>query len=274
MTTQRTPQPGCGVPETGDRRSQKSQSSTMHGLMSTSTSTSTSTHGSACITCRRRRRKCDKTLPSCYRCEVRGILCEGYVWRWAEAVSSNPSCAGKSRESFPQSRARKLSRLHPTQSPSLVSAEDVGGHGFASHCLHPFPGASASSPAEGSDSSSVISPTSLPNHSGGYNDGYLIDPATIPDGLGDLVNYGELSCPRCISRTKLIVDLQMPSMSALDSFSMLSRQKIPISCTLFLWPRQSPLFGSLWPPKPVATFPPVSATTACLSRVSASASWR
>lgn len=236
---------------------------------------STSTHGSACVTCRRRRRKCDKTLPSCYRCEARGVLCEGYVLRWTEAVSSNPSYATKSRESFPQSRARKLSRLHHAQSPSLVSAEDVAGYRFTGHyCLQASPGASAPSPTERSDSSSILSPASLPGHHSGENDGYLIDPATIPDGLGDLVNYGELSFSKCFFRTNLTVTSQMPSMSALDSFSMPSRRKIPISCTLFQWPRQSPLSASLWPPKPVAILPPVSATTVCLSRVSASASRR
>lgn len=235
---------------------------------------STSTHGSACVTCRRRRRKCDKILPTCSQCEARGVLCEGYVWRWTEAVSSSPSSASKSRETFPQSRARKLSRLHHAQSPSLVSAEHVGGHRFTGRCLHPSPGASTPSPSEASDSSSLISPASLPDHIAGYNDGYLIDPATIPDGLGDLVNYGDPSFSTCLFRTKLTVNSQMPSMSALDSFSMPSRRKIPISCTLFQWPRQSPPSASLWPPKPVATFPPVSVTTACLSRVSASASRR
>jgi hypothetical protein len=38
--------------------------------------------GVACRTCRRRGRKCDRSLPTCMRCRRRGVECEGYVLRW------------------------------------------------------------------------------------------------------------------------------------------------------------------------------------------------
>ena len=39
-------------------------------------------HGTACKTCRRRGRKCDKTLPSCKTCQAKGLVCDGYAFRW------------------------------------------------------------------------------------------------------------------------------------------------------------------------------------------------
>lgn len=41
--------------------------------------------GIACKTCRRRGRKCDRTLPKCVNCGLRGVECEGYVLRWVKA---------------------------------------------------------------------------------------------------------------------------------------------------------------------------------------------
>jgi Fungal Zn(2)-Cys(6) binuclear cluster domain len=38
--------------------------------------------GVACRTCRRRGRKCDRSLPTCMSCRLRGVECEGYVLRW------------------------------------------------------------------------------------------------------------------------------------------------------------------------------------------------
>lgn len=50
------------------------------------------THPTACRTCRRRRRKCDKTLPSCQSCCDRSITCEGYVTRWPGIAARGRLC--------------------------------------------------------------------------------------------------------------------------------------------------------------------------------------
>lgn len=42
--------------------------------------------GIACKTCRRRGRKCDRRLPLCMSCSIRGVECEGYVLRWVTAA--------------------------------------------------------------------------------------------------------------------------------------------------------------------------------------------
>lgn len=52
-------------------------------------------HGTACKGCRRRGRKCDRTLPKCMSCKKRGVECEGYVTRWP-GVAARGKLAGKS----------------------------------------------------------------------------------------------------------------------------------------------------------------------------------
>lgn len=42
-------------------------------------------YGIACKTCRRRGRKCDRTLPTCKSCHLRNVSCEGYTLRWVNA---------------------------------------------------------------------------------------------------------------------------------------------------------------------------------------------
>ncbi|QPC67981.1 hypothetical protein HYE67_010212 [Fusarium culmorum] len=52
-------------------------------------------HATACINCRRRGRKCDRTLPKCLSCEKRGVACEGYVTKWP-GVAARGKLAGRS----------------------------------------------------------------------------------------------------------------------------------------------------------------------------------
>lgn len=56
---------------------------------------SSSLHATACIGCRRRGRKCDRTLPTCLACEKRGVSCDGYVTKWP-GVAARGKLAGKS----------------------------------------------------------------------------------------------------------------------------------------------------------------------------------
>lgn len=50
--------------------------------------------GIACKTCRRRGRKCDRSLPTCMNCTLRGVECEGYVLRWID-VAARGTLAGQ-----------------------------------------------------------------------------------------------------------------------------------------------------------------------------------
>ncbi|KIX99263.1 uncharacterized protein Z520_04839 [Fonsecaea multimorphosa CBS 102226] len=62
--------------------------------MQPATTTRHATHPTACRTCRRRGRKCDKTLPLCQSCKDRSVVCEGYVTRWT-GVAARGKLRGK-----------------------------------------------------------------------------------------------------------------------------------------------------------------------------------
>lgn len=62
--------------------------------------------GTACKTCRRLGRKCDRTLPTCQRCKLRGVTCEGYVLRWVGNVARGPVAAA-TEEITPYSRPKR-----------------------------------------------------------------------------------------------------------------------------------------------------------------------
>jgi len=55
-----------------------------------------SLHPTACKNCRKRGRKCDRTLPACLSCGKRNVSCDGYVTRWP-GVAARGKLAGKSR---------------------------------------------------------------------------------------------------------------------------------------------------------------------------------
>jgi hypothetical protein len=55
--------------------------------------------GIACKTCRRRGRKCDRTLPKCMSCHQRGVECEGYTLRWINQSAANDPTPRKEQAS-------------------------------------------------------------------------------------------------------------------------------------------------------------------------------
>ncbi|KAJ5782764.1 hypothetical protein N7457_004538 [Penicillium paradoxum] len=69
---------------------------------------------SGCITCKKRRKACDKAKPSCNNCFKQGRACEGYGSMWVEPL-------GPSAPIFVQtesSKRRRLSGTSPSQLPS------------------------------------------------------------------------------------------------------------------------------------------------------------
>lgn len=173
----------------------KSQNPVTH-----SRSRSSVQHGAACITCRRRGRKCDKTLPACGRCISSGGLCEGYLLRWSETISSEPTMRQQSHLLL--SHTRKTRQLCASQEPFVVldasppeEKESPTSHGDAS----PQKVSPASSWQELSityddhcapaDIDSAAAIALLTDSTKGYD----IDPCSVPDGLGHLVNYGMLN---------------------------------------------------------------------------------
>lgn len=71
----------------------------------------------ACKTCRRRGRKCDRTLPTCMSCTERGVLCEGYVMRWV-GVAARGKLAGETFSSSSKKGTKRSRRSAPSNSIS------------------------------------------------------------------------------------------------------------------------------------------------------------
>ena len=72
----------------------------------------------ACHNCRRRRLKCDRSLPQCLKCVKRGQECLGYqrLLRWEQGVASRGKMAGMTFEEMTKDRAR-----HENSSPQVLS---------------------------------------------------------------------------------------------------------------------------------------------------------
>lgn len=70
----------------------------------------------ACHNCRRRRLKCDRTIPQCLKCKHKGQDCLGYqrLLRWQPPLASCSKRAGPTSQAVarPQSRNRDLTLQH------------------------------------------------------------------------------------------------------------------------------------------------------------------
>ncbi|KAJ5312262.1 hypothetical protein N7508_003092 [Penicillium antarcticum] len=77
---------------------------------------------SGCLTCKKRRKACDKTKPSCNNCIKQGRTCEGYGSMWVEPL-------GPSANVFSQSEVPKRRRLSMSSfqlpSPMLSPSSDA-----------------------------------------------------------------------------------------------------------------------------------------------------
>lgn len=98
------------------------------------------TWGTACRTCRRLGRKCDRTLPSCIRCKHRGVTCEGYVLRWVGNAARGPFAEGvdqsthhpkiqlaspRPKRPFNRSRMTRIDNNEPQRVTSFVESGTV-----------------------------------------------------------------------------------------------------------------------------------------------------
>jgi hypothetical protein len=85
-----------------------------------------------CRVCNRRRIRCDRALPTCAKCEKRGLICSGYgvVLKWNQGVASRGNLKGKA---LPVKEALiTLPNLHLVEGPKSLeiqirSADDFHG---------------------------------------------------------------------------------------------------------------------------------------------------
>ncbi|KAF2969317.1 hypothetical protein GQX73_g4270 [Xylaria multiplex] len=80
-----------------------------------------------CITCRKRKKKCDEAKPRCLNCEKNAVVCEGYhektIWK-------------SGREKAEEERQRKQSLPHITFQPIFQGVETDEDHIFFSHYIN------------------------------------------------------------------------------------------------------------------------------------------
>lgn len=79
--------------------------------------------GIACKTCRRRGRKCDRSLPKCMNCSLRGVECEGYVLRWVDAATRG-ALAGQTYTAPDHEVDPHLNRELRTSSKVMITKAD------------------------------------------------------------------------------------------------------------------------------------------------------
>ncbi|KAJ2987661.1 hypothetical protein NUW58_g4380 [Xylaria curta] len=80
-----------------------------------------------CITCRKRKKKCDEAKPRCLNCEKNAVVCEGYhektLWK-------------SGREKAEEERRRKQSLPHITLHPIIQGVETAEDRIFFSHYIN------------------------------------------------------------------------------------------------------------------------------------------
>ncbi|RAK99708.1 Zn(II)2Cys6 transcription factor [Aspergillus ibericus CBS 121593] len=129
---------------------------------------------SGCLTCKRRRKRCDETKPCCQSCARLGLKCEGYGSMWAAPL--DPSA-----QVFSQDRESKRRRTSTPSSPAY-------SHGTAEELW-----SSPSSPLSSNASTAPTTPSEL-----GNTGIYSLSNEDSEDGDGQLTNsdvsrYGALT---------------------------------------------------------------------------------
>lgn len=76
-----------------------------------------------CHNCRRRRLKCDRSLPHCFKCIKRGQECLGYecLLRWEDGIASRGKMAGTTFGDLKKHRATQKNSSPHFQSPSRIN---------------------------------------------------------------------------------------------------------------------------------------------------------
>ncbi|KAJ0418042.1 fungal-specific transcription factor domain-containing protein [Aspergillus carlsbadensis] len=117
---------------------------------------------SGCLTCKRRRKRCDEAKPSCQSCMRLGLACEGYGSMWATPFSPTAHV-------FKQTKPAKERRPTRSPTPSVSSTESLGqtspGCFSGSPAAEQTPGTPASPPSDQDSPRGSIDCGQKPNQS-------------------------------------------------------------------------------------------------------------
>ncbi|KAF2716177.1 hypothetical protein K431DRAFT_289638 [Polychaeton citri CBS 116435] len=94
--------------------------------------------GRPCHNCRRQRRKCDRTLPTCHKCLQRGQECLGYgnFLRWEQGLASRGRMTGKTFPAIVDKEVQEVAlrpQLHQTLLEPLLQDIDVSSRLYLYH---------------------------------------------------------------------------------------------------------------------------------------------
>ncbi|KAF4551537.1 putative transcriptional regulatory protein moc3 [Elsinoe fawcettii] len=139
-----------------------------------------------CITCRRRKVKCDSEKPACQRCLTSGRHCEGYA-KYAVFINNTPT--GRIKR-------KRLEEARPAQ-PKETQSPWTSSSGSSSSS-----GASTPAGSKNSDISQYFNPDNLTNH-----DGYAVTGWALPSPVnthalvtaGFLGRFVEMYMPSIVS---------------------------------------------------------------------------
>jgi hypothetical protein len=83
----------------------------------------------ACHNCRRRRLRCDRSVPSCHKCTSAGHECLGYgkLFKWADGAASRGKLAGNLRQSPAPGRSTPARSVRGDRSSATSRASTPAG---------------------------------------------------------------------------------------------------------------------------------------------------
>jgi len=99
-----------------------------------------------CITCRKRKKKCDEAKPRCMNCEKNAVICEGYqdrqLWKSGKEKAEEGTALWKRRQSAEElmistaARLRRVSLPTITLAPVIHGVETSGDKVFFEHYIY------------------------------------------------------------------------------------------------------------------------------------------
>lgn len=106
-----------------------------------------------CHNCRRRRLRCDRSVPSCQKCIKAGQECLGYgkLFRWNQGIASRGKMMGKSYDVSVPAQP-EVSTKEPISESSLVP---ISKHGTSGYQMHNFVLSKSKTPDKSSQGISI-----------------------------------------------------------------------------------------------------------------------
>jgi hypothetical protein len=90
----------------------------------------------ACHNCRRSRRRCDRSIPTCLKCHSMGQVCLGYgmLLQWTNSVASRGKMMGKSFAMTNTSETQTIAPCFSSRTPPMAWKAESPPNSVSSWC--------------------------------------------------------------------------------------------------------------------------------------------